>query len=131
MAVIKGFGEVNHNLSMAVKSIKGRTMAGLLEAAAYIRHDMDKTPPKIPVGRTGNLRQSWFVTSFRVLGNPAVLMGFSANYAAFVHEMGESGATAGKKINWNRPGSGAKFFESALVRNHDEVLQIIKDRAKV
>lgn len=61
-AGIKGFDEVMTNLNREIEKIKGGTMKGLLESAEIIRKDMDKTPPTIPVD-TGNLRQSWFVTT--------------------------------------------------------------------
>ena len=53
----------------------------------------------------------------------AVLMGFSANYALFVHE--NMGA------NFKRPGSGAKFFEVTLKRNKEKILQIIGNNARI
>ena len=59
---------------------------------------------------------------------PVLIMGFGANYAVFVHEMVDK---SGVKINWSRPGSGPKFFESAINRNKDKVLQIIRDNAKI
>ena len=57
-----------------------------------------------------------------------LLMGFSANYALFVHEMIDRKS---KKINWNRPGSGAKFFEDSLKRNKNKILQIIGNNARI
>jgi len=59
---IKGFDEVMHNLNTEIQKIEGRTMEGLIRAAATIRKDMDKTPPLIPVD-TGNMRASWFVVT--------------------------------------------------------------------
>lgn len=107
--------------------MEGRTMKGLIECAAFIQYDMDKTPPIVPV-KTRNLQSSWFVTRFHTANKePGLMMGFSANYAWYVHEMiGES-----KKINWSRPGSGPKFFEAALKRNRDKLLSIIQSNAKV
>ena len=58
-------------------------------------------------------------------------MGFGAYYAAAVHEMGASGATAGKQINWSRPGSGAKFFQAALYRNVPKILAIVQANVKI
>ena len=125
---ITGLDKVMQNLNKEIMVIKGRSMKGLILSAIVIRNDMDKTPPLIPVD-TGNLRQSWFTTPFHTsTGNPAMNIGFSANYAIFVHEMvGEKS----KKINWNRPNSGAKFFEASLKRNMNEVLQIIQREAKI
>ena len=84
---------------------------------------MDKTPPLIPVGRTGNLRASWFVSSFSAPKGPGLVMGFSANYAVYVHEMVDA--------NFQRPDAGAKFFEASIRRNTEEVLKIIKENVKI
>lgn len=54
---------------------------------------------------------------------PAVIMGFSANYAPFVHE--NVGAS------FKRPGAGAKFFEASIKRNGPQMLTVIAQEAKV
>lgn len=51
--------------------------------------------------------------------NPMLSMGFSANYAAFVHEMPDG-------TTWKKSGSGAKFFEKALEGNKAKILQAIR-----
>ena len=60
-----------------------------------------------------------------ITGNktPVVIMGFSANYAIFVHE--NVGA------NFKRPGSGAKFLEAALKRNEKNILETVAKSAKI
>jgi len=55
-----------------------------------------------------------------IAGKPVVALGFSANYAGYVHE------TKGSK-NWKRTSSGPKFLESALNRNHGTIIKAIKD----
>ncbi len=55
---------------------------------------------------------------------PLVVLGYSANYAAFVHE-------TDKKVNWTRTGSGAKFLEAHLRSNSDEMIKTIKKYAKI
>jgi hypothetical protein len=153
---IKRMDIVLRNLNKEIQAIEGRTMAGLIGAAAHIRSDMEKTPPLIPVD-TGNLRSSWFVTTSKGVpvgggtkrfkgdkkenaasthletlefekgrigkGVIAIIMGFSANYALWVHEM--LGA------NFKRPDAGPKFFEAALKRNVNNILKIIRDHAKI
>jgi len=55
--------------------------------------------------------------------NPTVILGFSAKYAAHVHEMiGD--------VNWQRPGSGAKFFEKAVDRNILDIVKMVRKEAK-
>jgi len=56
-------------------------------------------------------------------GQPTVIFGFSANYAAYVHEM--VGAS------FSRPDSGAKFLEAALKRNKDAMIKVIAEEAKL
>jgi hypothetical protein len=51
------------------------------------------------------------------------VMGFSANYAWWVHE------NIGN-VNWSKEGSGAKFFSKALDRNETKILDIIAEEAK-
>lgn len=77
---------------------------------------------------------------------PFLVMGFTANYAIFVHEnvganfkgnVGKIKYTKGGKITAStkkytrREGAGAKFFESALNRNHKRIVEIIKLNAKI
>jgi hypothetical protein len=116
---IKGTDIVLRNLQREIQNIENRSLDGLIEAANMIRRDMDKTPPLIPVD-LGNLRASWSVTP---LGKLAIIVGFSANYAVFVHE--NVGA------HFNRPGSGAKFFEASLKRNKNNILKIIQRKARI
>jgi len=119
---LKGMDVVLSNLNKEILAIKGRSMAGLIEAAILIRRGMDKTSPMIPVD-TGNLRDSWFTNPIREGDKFGLLIGFSANYAVFVHEAVDA--------NFQRPGAGAKFFEASLKRNKDEVLGIIQRNAKI
>jgi hypothetical protein len=56
-----------------------------------------------------------------------LLMGFSARYAAAVHE----GLTKkGGKMKFKRPGAGAKFFESAIARNTAKMKEVINEEMK-
>jgi len=55
--------------------------------------------------------------------NPTVFLGFSANYAFFVHE--------GYGKHFQRPGSGAGFFAKAIDRNRERIIEEVRKRAKV
>ena len=57
-----------------------------------------------------------------------VIFGFTAYYAALVHEMVAS--SSGKPINWTRPGSGPKFFEAAVKRNSN-IINVIAKQMKL
>jgi len=119
---VRGVDKVIRNLNREIQQIEGRTMKGLIRAAALLRYDMDHTEPLIPVD-WGNLRGSWFTDPQYMKGQPVVRLGFSANYAWYVHEMVDA--------NFQRPGAGAKFFEAALKRNHNEILEIIRQEARI
>lgn len=62
-------------------------------------------------------------------GRPTVYLGFSANYAAPVHEMPTKRQSG--NINWTRPGSGGKFFEKAIDRNINKIIKVVQKEVKV
>lgn len=82
-------------------------------------------------------------------GMPGIIMGFSANYAFFVHEMvGVSDIRTGKGkeqisplsktqrssfgvARFRRPGSGPKFLEAAIKRNAGKILKVIADESRI
>ena len=133
---LKGLDNVLGKLKKATDEIQGKTLKGLIRAAIIVRRDMEQTEPKIPV-YTGNLRSSYFLVTSngdtldgqnpgipkRAVPGPYVALGFSANYAVKVHEA--------VNVNFQRPGSGAKFLESALDRNSKAILEMIQKEAKV
>jgi len=84
-AKITGFDKVIANLNKEVLKIEGLTMKGLIRSAFMIRRDMAVRPPLIPID-LGNLNASWFITPFRTTTGPVVFIGFTANYAVYVHE---------------------------------------------
>lgn len=115
--------EVMRNLNKEIKAIKGRTMKGYIRAARLVRRDMDRTPPLIPVGDTGNLRDSWFTQPAYRGTTPILFLGFGAEYAIYVHE--NYGA------NFRRPNAGAGFFVAAINRNKERILEILMEETKV
>ena len=117
-AKITGFDNVMQNLNSEISKMKKRSMKGLIESAIIIRRDMAVTPPLIPIDK-GNLNSSWFTSGFHSLYGPVLLMGFTANYAVFVHE------NLDPTIEWKKKGSGPKFLEKALVRNHGKIIAAV------
>jgi hypothetical protein len=115
---IKGFDEVIANLNAEIAAIKDRTMKGVIKAAATIRRDMDKTPPKIPVD-TGNLRASWFVVTakglqtdkpaFKSLDTPKKTALLNATYDATVAEAQGIANSATKYAPFLVMGFGANY----------------------
>lgn len=117
IAGLMGEYEVRRNLKRYLgRRVRVASMGGLIRAAAFIRASMDSVPPLIPV-KTGVLRASWYTNAFYVEKRPVVQMGFSALYAIFVHERDWTQGT--------RPGSGPRFFQSALNRNRRNIRNII------
>jgi hypothetical protein len=116
---ILGLDKVIKNLNSEIHKIEGRTMKGLILATILVQREVE---PKVPVD-TGNLRASWFTTPVESNKNPVVFLGFSANYALWVHEM--VGAT------FQRPTAQAKFLESTLKQNQKKILEIIAKTAHV
>jgi hypothetical protein len=108
---------------------------GTGNAVAFLRYDMEKTPPLIPVD-TGALRASWFSRPVREIEGKEFKIGTIAgfggtndcDYAIYVHEMTDE--AYGKKINWSRPDSGPKFLEKALYRNDKKIVAIVVETIK-
>ena len=64
------------------------------------------------------------VSSMNSSNRKFVMMGYTANYAGFVHE------AIGMK-NMSRGGSGPKWLEASLKRNTGKMVQIVKDNAEI
>lgn len=103
-ATVTGLPEIMANLSKAIKGIKSNGEAGLIEAGALVRAEGQR---QTPVGLTSNLINSWYgPTPFAVGGMPTVVIGLTAGYAVFVHEMVDA--------HFKKPGAKAKFLEDPL-----------------
>jgi len=152
--------EVVKNLNKEIKGIKGRSLKGMIEGVIEVRRDMDKTSPLIPVGETGNLRQSWFVTTSKGTtpqGKSPNFKGRNAEKMASEHStvktvvVGRAQAKSQKGpvvafgfsanyavyvhemygAHFRRPGAGAGFFVASIKRNKGKILNAIKENAKV
>jgi len=120
---IDGIEDVTRNINNVLRGMKGRSHAGLLAAANYVLNDADQTSPRVPA-LTGALRSSRFAEPQTSMdGDPFVILGYKANYAAAVHEMMSS--PSGMPINWTRPGSGPKFLQASLFRNAGNIPAIV------
>lgn len=159
MIVWEGLPTVLRNLNIEVNKIKNGSLSGLIRSTIIIRRSMDLDAPLIPVD-TGNLRSSWFVVTNKGTvadganatfvnrpdttldrlrqghkgtvskwktmtagAFPMVAFGFTAFYAERVHESLD--------VNFKRPSSGAKFFESAIKMNSKRILNMVRSEAKV
>lgn len=126
-AKLSGLSEVMSNLNAQVNAIEGRTMTGLYSAGLFVQKESNRRAPK----DTGNLRESSFV---RNVFN-GVVVGYTANYAAAVHEApgtlkGEERKSGSKKGTYWEVGE-PKFLENAVRENTQEIIDRIVRRAKV
>jgi len=157
MADLSGLNTVIANLQKEVKKIEGRSLKGLIRAGLIVLRSVETKEPLTPLDLT-NLRasrtlitsnggvpmgpsptfkgkkagelstdHSSFINGAEALLNqtdmPGVALGFSAKYAAEVHEM--------TGVDWQRKGSGGKFFEKAIDNNIDEMVKVISKEAKI
>jgi len=58
----------------------------------------------------------------RIHQGPFLIMGYSANYALWVHE---------NLTNKHKAGTGALWFEKALRKHRDNIVKIVRDNAKI
>jgi hypothetical protein len=121
---LEGVELVTANINAVLQKMKLSGHRGLLSAANYVLTDADVGQSPLVPALTGNLRSSRFAEPFTTAkGEPFVVLGYTANYAAAVHEMLTS--PSGKPIDWSRPGSGPKFLQASLTRNADKIAVIV------
>lgn len=58
---------------------------------------------------------------------PVVILGYSANYALFVHEM----QLRFPGVKWKRENSGGKWLEAAFKTNRDRIIDIVRKNATI
>ena len=121
---ISGIEQVLKNLNWEIKLINNRSRAGLRDAALVVRRRSQQlTPVDI-----GNLKASAYTEAYDTPLGPGAEIGYTADYAVFVHEIDRHHKT-GKPIvhqvgQW-------KFLETALKEKSKEVLEIIRRHADI
>lgn len=115
VAEITGLEEVMARLNAEIEKIEGRTKAGLWEAALMVRREAQKLCPV----DTGNLKASAYTLAYQTPEGPGAEVGFTASYAAAVHE-----------INANYTVGEWKFLETALKKLESEIPKVIASRAE-
>lgn len=114
---LEGVSVVLRNLKRQ-KVVRARTMAkGMLKAGLHLQR---KSQEVVPVD-TGFLRASAFTTKTGTEFDADVRVGYTADYAIFVHE------GAGR----HKPGKIAKFLETPAREQRDEMLRIIAEESKL
>ncbi len=114
-----GLKRVQANLNKEIMGIKGRTKAGLWQAALIIqRRSMELTPVD-----TTNLKGSAYTQVWALPGGfgAGAEIGYTAEYAEHVHEIQASHKGKGQ---W-------KFLETAMKEKAPEVVKIIQRHARV
>jgi hypothetical protein len=124
-----GGTQILKNFRKEVKNIKGDISTGLRLGLAHIEGEAVENAPV----EFGVLRNSAFHWVRRTMRRISGRVGFTAEYAPFVHEMPE--------INKGKPrpapkrgsfwqGGGNKFLERAVIENLSAVLSLIKRKAR-
>ena len=141
---LKGIEAVMKNLNKVVKDTKQKSFAGLIDCGILIRRETEEGNPITPLD-TSNLTNSWFITTaFSTISGsqadsstvaeaksivtsktyPTMIFGYTANYAAYVHEMHAN-------VDWTRPGSGPYWLYKAIRKNEQEMLKILQENIKI
>jgi hypothetical protein len=156
--------EVMANLNKQLEGITMRTMGGLIKAAAHVRTTTEHKPPLTPVdlgsisvGKASSFKgersgilgsdhsktvaeaQTW-VTANEGAKKKFLMMGYSANYALYVHEMVGMNPQAGyrygpgpgrKRKYKPRQGAGARWLITAIQGESPKIIQIVRDNAQI
>ena len=107
---------INAHLNQIIE-IQERTMA---RAMLYVKREVLPITPASAHG--SNLRDSCYTNTYKTPFGPVGEIGFTAEYAIFVHEMG---VDPPKPINWTTPGTGNKFLERVLKEHMNEIVEIV------
>ena len=129
---VKGLDKVLKNLNSRIDAIPEKSMKGLLTGGLIVQRDAQK---HVPV-EYGVLRQSAFTRRARNDKTvKAVEVGFTAAYAAFVHENLEQTLKgkprpSGKGVYWGPQGE-PRFLANAVVRNEDEIVRRVAEASEI
>lgn len=118
---VKGMDQVNRRIKSTLNNIAGtiskKTMLTVLNTG------MNHAVLITPVGDTSNLINSRFVSIGEESYGLQGVVGYTANYAKYVHDGGPK--------NWQRPGAEDAFLYKGFEENIPELRQIIIDGYKI
>ena len=122
--------KVIDRLNREIRQIKGRSVAGLLEAGLGIERLSNQRTPR----EYGNLIGSSYTRVAQDDPN-AVEIGYTAEYAVWIHENTEQKLKgqprpSGLGVYWG-PAGQPKFLESAVRDREQVTVQIVAKRAQV
>lgn len=125
---LEGLDEVLNRLNHEINGIKNRSFDGLLEAGLKIESASNKRAPR----DLGNLVGSSYTRKSQD-GSLSVEIGYTASYAAAVHENLEmklkgSPRAGGRGVYWGPKGE-SKFLEKTIRENEKAIVEIVAKRA--
>lgn len=126
MAHVDGYYQTLYRINKEVNAMRGRTILGMTKALNHLHHETETVRPMVP-RRTNFLAQSWYIFPLKTGVNPVVQAGYTAQYAAPVHDMSDRLAD----ISWTRAGSGAKWLYIHFERNRREMQLIIAQNVRI
>jgi hypothetical protein len=121
-----------NNLARAMKQMKQGAVKGVRLACAHVKVEAQQ---RVPVDE-GNLKASAYTDVKVNKDGCGGTVGFTANYAAAVHEkpmtLKGQDRKGSKGKYWDKQGQATnKFLEKAIDENQSEILQIIHKAAKL
>lgn len=131
---VKGTDEVLRNINAAVKKMKGNVEAGLLFGAGYLKKESQKLTPVV----TSYLRNSAYVKPYKKRKKVGAEVGYTADYAVYVHEDAEKEKRRAARRGTPHPKGRVirshvgywKFLETPLKEKSRQIIAIIREAAK-
>lgn len=120
---VKGFDTVMRNLKKEISNIEGKTLKGVLKAALFVKGESQEITPVSPKGAAQLFGSAFTDVEVQSQG-PVSRVGYTQEYAAFVHEMPATN-------NFTKPDTGPKFLEKAVKNNIPTIVKIIAKEARV
>jgi hypothetical protein len=112
---LEGFVELNNKFKKSISEISDVIQDALLDCG----NDLQQKSVDITPVDTGALRASAF-TEAESGSNPSVIVGYTEEYAIFVHE----------NLEANHPVGQAKFLEQPLQENTDKYVGHVRDKVQ-
>ena len=112
MIKITGVSQVIAKSRVAEASINARVLINMKRAGLYIQRESQKI---VPV-EFSVLKNSAFTRSVGTLKKPDVIIGYTAKYAIYVHEMLQ---------NKHKAGKSAKFLEKIIKNKRLQIMAIL------
>jgi hypothetical protein len=113
---MRGVSEVAHNVMKGVIATNQQLRVGMLQAGLFLQRESMEVVPVL----TGNLRGSAFTRQEE--DGMVVIVGYTANYAIYVHENLEA---------HHKPGKTAKYLEGPMRAFAPQMFEIIRSAVAV